>query len=110
MLTVKRNKISLTRGDTASLKLILKNEKGEIYKLNGGESIVFTLKKSPNSDVVIIQKKLENNEFRINSSDTHNLEYGPYVYDIQLTNDNNLVNTVVPPTIFEILPEVNWDG
>lgn len=109
MIQIKRNKISLTRGDTASLKLNLKNEKGESYELKDGDKIVFTLKKSPISDVVIIQKILENNEFRIVSSDTKNLDYGPYIYDIQLTNYNKFVNTVVPPTLFEVLPEVNWD-
>ena len=50
-----------------------------------------------------------NGEIRISPDDTKNLEYGQYVYDVQVTMANGDVATVIPPTTFNILEEVNFE-
>lgn len=108
MLIITRNRISLTRGDTASFKVNLKNEEGSNYILTDGDKLIFTLKKSTVSEEILIQKNIENGEFKIYPDDTRKLFYGNYVYDIQLTKENGDVCTVVKPSLFEILSEVNF--
>lgn len=108
MLKVENNIISLTRGDSAFLNVEITNDDGEIYELEQGDVCEFTIKKYTSSANVLIQKEVLNGEIRISPDDTKNLEYGQYVYDVQVTMANGDVATVIPPTTFNILEEVNF--
>ena len=48
-------------------------------------------------------------EIKISPDDTKNLDYGQYFYDVQVTMANGDVATVIPPTAFNILEEVNFE-
>lgn len=109
MLKVENNIISLTRGDTALLNVEIVNDEGEIYELEDGDICEFTVKKYTSSENVLIKKEVLNGEIRISPEDTKNLEYGQYVYDVQVTMANGDVATVIPPTTFNILEEVNFE-
>lgn len=45
------NDISLTRGDTLHLQITLTDQEGEVYTLQDGDAIVFTVKKNTSSRV-----------------------------------------------------------
>lgn len=104
------NDISLTRGDTLHLQITLTDQEGEVYTLQDGDALVFTVKKNTSSDVVLIQKNILNSDITISHEDTKNMSYGTYVYDVQLTQANGDVTTVIKPSKFIITEEVNFDS
>ena len=109
MLKVENNVISMTRGDTALLNVEITNDLGEIYELEEGDICELTVKKYTSSDNVLIKKNVVNGEIKISPDDTRNLDYGQYVYDVQVTMANGDVATVIPPSPFNVLEEVNFE-
>jgi len=99
--TDKNNNMTLTRGDTAYANVVLYSDEKHTtqYTLQDGDSLVFTLRKTPkiNSEDkdYIFQKEFVDNEVKILPSDTGNLEYGDYIYDVQLTYANGDVDTII---------------
>lgn len=108
MLIITRNRISLTRGDTAVLQIELRNSKNEIYHIRDGDELVFTLKKTTSTDTILIRKCAVEMTVKLYPEDTKDMIYGMYTYDIQLKKENGEICTVVPPSIFEIMEEVNY--
>ena len=100
--------IALTRGDTLQLTLTIVDLEGNEYIPIDGDVILFTLKKWYTSKNILVSKVIDNESliFTIEPSDTSDLEFGDYVYDIQLTMGNGVVDTVIPRGKFRILPEV----
>lgn len=103
------NDIEIIRGDTARFEVEILDQKGDPYALQSGDQLVFTVKKNTSTSLIILQKNIVGKTFTISHEDTANLDYGKYVYDIQLTQANGDVTTVIQPSPFEILPEVNYD-
>lgn len=86
MLTLDEDTISLTRGDTGYLELALKN--GE-QDWEVGDTVTLSVKKDIDSEDYLLQKQGQAGQvIIIYPEDTRDLEYGRYVYDIQ-------VNTVL---------------
>lgn len=103
------NNIKLTRGDSASIGVDLKNPDGSAYVLQSGDVLMFTVKYNCITEDIIIQKDISLNAMiNILPSDTNNLLYGNYYYDVQLTKANGEVNTVIPPRDFIIDKEVTF--
>lgn len=108
MLYVKGTAIGLTRGDTAFLAVPIENvDTGKAYALAAGDELVFTVKSNAYADKVLFQKKLSgDNTFEIKPEDTATLDFGHYVYDVQITTEIGHVFTVIEPSDFEVLEEV----
>lgn len=103
------NDIHLIRGDTARFEVEILDQAGEKYVLLDGDQLVFTVKKNTSTDNVILQKQILGDTFTLTHDDTKDLEYREYMYDIQLTQANGDVTTVISPSKFVILEEVNFD-
>lgn len=103
------NDIGIIRGDTTRFEIEILDQKGDPYTLQSGDQLVFTVKKNTSTSLIILQKNISGETFTISHEDTANLDYGKYVYDIQLTQANGDVTTVIQPSVFEIMPEVNFD-
>lgn len=114
--SVKKNIITLTRGDTLRVKVdIFKDE--EPYIPEDGDVIRFALKhkdynsdKSDYSDTEpIIVKNIPNSTLvlQLEPEDTKNLGFGTYIYDIQLTYADGTVETFITPTQFKLTEEVD---
>lgn len=101
------NTIYITRGDTGVINLSLKKDNGT-YIMGEGDVCVLTVKRSVDDRCKLIQKQLEDGQFRIEPEDTRRLEYGTYKYDIQLTTASGVVATVVTPKNFIVEAEVSW--
>lgn len=101
--------IALTRGDTLQITLELKDIRGETYEPAEGDKIRFLMKKDYASPTVLIEKDIPTDTltFAIQPEDTKSLSFGAYVYDIQLTTGEGLVDTVIPRGVFRILEEVD---
>lgn len=106
---ISHNNISITRGDTASVALELERD-NKPYVLATDDSGVLTVKRAIDNEDYVFQKPLVENEgvlqFIIEPDDTKNLEYGEYVYDVQITLADGGIYTVVSPHKFWVKDEV----
>lgn len=108
MLNCQNNTITLTRGDTAVLKLDIIDEQGIPYDVTDSDVVIFTLKRSVLDKAVVFQKSMVDGKITIQPQDTANLEYGQYFYNVELTKEDGFVATVIPPHRFVIAEEVTW--
>lgn len=101
-------KISLTRGDTLKVKVSMVKPNGSEYIPDGSDSIRFAMKKHYEDTSVLIEKTIPNDTrlLWLEPSDTKPLEFGTYVYDIQLTHSDGDVDTFIDRAIFELTEEV----
>lgn len=106
MLYIEGNTIRLTRGDTAYIQIPLAASDGT-YEMSTTDTLTFSVKKNTRETEYIFQKVITGvNTFRIEPSDTDELAFGKYTYDVQLNTANGDVYTVIPPSTFEVLTEV----
>lgn len=107
MLKINKSEISITRGDTAKLNISVVNSNGDAYQLSSSDKLTLTVKKTFLSDKAVISKTVVGaSTIKLNPSDTAGLAFGEYVYDVQLTNSSGDVYTIIPPSLFEVMPEV----
>lgn len=100
--------IQLTRGDTARFSITIDNQvSGEEYRVTEQDILTLSVKKRISDSTVCVQKTVTGiQSFHIEPQDTSGLEFGKYIYDVQLTTESGDVYTVIPPTSFELLKEV----
>ena len=101
----KTNKISITKGDNASIKVKVYDSNGVEREIFEDDVITLTVKKTADSTAVLT-KTAENGVINLLPTDTKSLASGTYVYDIQLTTFDGNIYTVIPISYFEIGQEV----
>lgn len=105
-----------TRGDTQIFKFQLKDSEGNILELTETDKLYFTVKQNYNSTEVLMQKVFPDTiefiddyyMFTITSSDTSELAYGTYNYDIELKS-GDYVKTLALGTI-TLTEEITFKG
>ena len=110
-------KISMIRGDTEGLRIALRYDHGEKINLEEGDVVYFTVKENKNdskNETIIIQKTITSFidgevYIRIESSDTKDLDFRTYYYDVQLTEANGDVTTIIPPNQFVVGSELTYE-
>lgn len=113
---VNNNAVTLTRGDSMTLDIVLCD--GDLpYTPESGDSIRFALKKDKLNyteadyvdDVPLILKTIDTATMKLNilPSDTKDLDFGNYVYDIELTKSDGTVDTFITASPFVIAREVH---
>ncbi len=98
--------ITLTRGDSATFGLTVKQNTSSYDFSN--DTVKFTVKKNVNTNDILFQKTFSNGVINLTPSDTSDLKYGTYYYDVQLKNTSNGIYTVIPPSKFIVAPEVTF--
>ena len=108
--------ISMPRGDLRQIKFSINDSSG-IVKTDFDE-IYITFKKSYIHDEALFQKKLTTGDiekdeqgyyhFAINPEDTNNLNYGKYVFDIEVYLESLIKQTTVGT--LELTNEVTFVG
>ena len=101
------NNITLTRGDTAILTLIVKKN-GEDYDYSE-DLTQFTVKRNTVTEDIVFQKTFTGSSIVIEPNDTKDLFYTDLKYDVQLITPENEVYTVITPADFIIAQEVNFN-
>ena len=104
------------RGDTQSFKFLITYKDKTIIKKEEIDTLFLTCKKSIYSNENIFQKTLEDVEFDedgyvnvvFNPEDTESLEYGKYVFDIEITTKAGYRKTKLFE--FELLGETTFHG
>lgn len=109
MFSVKNNKITITRGDTGRVKITLYNDLGEEYTPEENDVIRFAAKKNYSDEEPAIFIVIPNDTLtlEITPEDTKSLEFGNYVYDLQITFADGSVNTFVTKASLRIEEEVD---
>lgn len=82
--------ISMTRGDTVDIIFSAVNEEGELFHPTKNDRLIFSVaKKIGDEPIICITNEMNNSEeefwsIRINPSDTNELKFGKYAFDVQL--------------------------
>ena len=106
--SVNGTKITLTRGDSFAADIGIYQPNGDPYIPTEGDSVRFAMKKNVKDTEVLIFKDIPIDTLRlvIDSEDTKGLEFGTYVYDIQLTKSTGEVDTFITKSNFILTEEV----
>lgn len=102
MSTITNNIITVIRGETAQLPVTIVDAEGNTYEPTSSDVITFTVKESADSHKTMIQKMSKNGVISLTTIDT-DIDFGYYVYDIQLTSVDGYTITVVEPTSFIVI-------
>lgn len=102
------NRISLTRGDTFKAKVSITDSKGAAYVPNEGDKIRFAMKKDydDKEPLLLINIPIDTMILVITPEDTKSLEFGKYVYDVELTKANGDVDTFITKARIDLTEEV----
>lgn len=102
------NKITLTRGDTFIARVHLTTQDGEKYEPEEGDVIRFAMKASIKDEDPLIVKEIptETMELVIDAEDTKPLPFGKYIYDVELTRANGIVDTFITKSQLILTEEV----
>jgi hypothetical protein len=108
--TVKKTSITLTRGDTFKAQIFITDKDGNPYDIQPGDSVRFAMKKhytDPDSEV-LINKTIPSDTLVLvlEPEDTKSLEFGDYVYDIQLTTASGDIDTFITKATLTLTEEV----
>ena len=108
MLKVQKNKIYLTRGDSAFLTISLNDENGSSYELSEGDKVYFRLKKSSSSDNLLLEKEVNTQTLTLEllPEDTAELSSGLYCYEVELVTAEDKHYTVIENSQFQIGAEL----
>lgn len=106
-MKAKSNEISITRGDSEGVLVKFKN-----YELQESDIVELTVRKNVRTDKVIhkVAEHMEDGTalITIQPEDTEDLDFGEYVYDVQMTFSDGSVKTLVKPSKFFIGGEVTY--
>ena len=105
---VRKNTIFLTRGDTFKAHLTINYPDGSVYTPKEGDSIRFALKENIEDEECLIWRDIPIDTMLLvlYPEDTKELEFGSYVYDIQLTKANGDVDTFITASKLKLTAEV----
>lgn len=113
--SVIRNRISITRGDSAQITLTIRDRvTGKPFVPGADDRLTFTVKRAVTDKEVLIIKTLDNGIIRQESDclllllpeDTAVLPFGTYRYDVELVLVSGYTDTVIPPSPFIVTGEV----
>lgn len=106
----RKNKISLTRGDSFYTKVnMVRKSTRQPYEPQEGDEIRFALKKNYEDAECLIEKQIPTDTLilHLEPSDTKTMDYGEYVYDIEITTAAGDVDTFIDRAQFILTEEVD---
>lgn len=107
--SVQGTTITLTRGNTFMALVSITQSDGSQYLPVEGDSIRFAMKKSYEDNEPLLVKDIPINTMKLilEPGDTKALDFGKYVYDIQLTKVTGEVDTFITKGSMKITEEVD---
>ena len=78
------NNMLITRGDTATIDISIKDDNDQEYALQPGDKIIFSVKKIATQSIILLQKELTTKQLVLDSADTSGYSFGTYKYDMTL--------------------------
>ena len=117
--SVIRNRISLTRGDSAQITLTIRDRvTGRPFVPGTDDRLTFTVKRELSDEAPVVVKTLDNGIIQQETDcllfllpeDTASLPFGTYRYDVELVLASGYTDTVIPPSPFIVTGEVTAHG
>lgn len=108
MFSVHDNNIAMIRGDSGIFKIDVTDIAGNVVALDDNDVLTFTLRRATRSPTIVLQKTITDGMLTIHPADTEKMEFGMYVYDVELKRINGFVDTIIPPHKFQLLEEVTY--
>ena len=101
--------ITLTRGDTFEALVSIMEKDGTPYIPEEGDSIRFAMKEKYDDPRTLLIKDIPLDTMRLvlEPQDTADLNFGRYVYDIQLTKEDGKVDTFISRATLKLMEEVD---
>lgn len=101
--------ITMTRGDTLVALVTITQANGYPYTPVEGDKVRFAMKTNytDRKPLLVIDIPINTMELVIKPEDTADLNFGKYVYDIQLTRANGIVDTFITKATIRITEEVD---
>lgn len=98
--------ISMTRGDSESITVRCSEP------FNEGDTVYFTVREDAESEI-LLQKVIEDFPggeavILLLPEDTEPMDFGTYLYDIQVTRAGGVVTTLIVPSRFKLNEEVTY--
>lgn len=88
--------ITLTRGDTGIFNITLQNQNGKAYTPQEGDSLRFALSDGFGKETLVLKNiPINTCVLEIEPSDTANLKFKTYKYDVQFTSAQGRVSTII---------------
>jgi hypothetical protein len=111
-MKINGSNLYLIRGDSQCVEISLTLDDGTPYLFVNGDEVKLSVKKTVSDSTYILQKIIttfiENTaNIQIEPIDTKSIEYGMYLYDIQIKFATGEVITIVPKSQFWILEEIS---
>lgn len=109
------SKVSIVRGTTDVLDIVLNDESGAVYEIAAGEKVVFGVKCDTDDADFILLKTAQFladegvYEVTFTPEDTADLDCRDYVYDVALQSDVNFFN-IIEASPFIVKPNVTTKG
>lgn len=109
MVKLQGTTITMTRGDTARVQIGITDVDGSEYKPLNGDKVRFAAKKSYYDEQPVILKEIPISTLllTLEPEDTKPLQFGKYVYDIELTQRDGTVNTFITKASLILEEEVH---
>lgn len=106
--------LAMTKGDSETIKITVKNSAGVAVPLVDGDTVYLTVKTSTGETDKILQKVVTSfidgeAIITIQPSDTKDLTVRAYVYDVQVTTSLGNVKTIITPSTFMLEAEVTYE-
>ena len=108
MFQAQNNNIVIIRGDSGAFTISIADTNGSPVALTDGDVLTFTLRRTPRSSTIVLQKTITDGTLTINPSDTQDMPFGSYVYDVELKRADGYTDTIISPHEFLLLEEVTY--
>lgn len=108
MFQAQNNNIVIIRGDSGAFTISIADTNGSPVELTDSDVLTFTLRRTPRSPTIVLQKTITDGTLTINPSDTQDMPFGSYVYDVELKRADGYTDTIIPPHEFLLLEEVTY--
>ena len=117
--SVIRNRISITRGDSAQIMLTIRDRvTGRPFVPGPDDRLTFTVKRELSDEIPLVVKTLDNGIMRreqdcllvLAPEDTAQIPFRTYRYDVELVLASGYTDTVIPPSPFIVTGEVTVHG
>lgn len=113
-----KQKISIVRGTTEYYAVSVIGSEGEPYELQTGEILRFGVKSRTDAPTYIIKKELtsedadEDGEYpiKLEPSDTQNLPFGTYYYDIGLQSGDDYFSVIEASEFIVAKNITSWEA
>lgn len=103
-----KNTITLTRGDSFIARVDITDHEGKEIKPPEGSSLRFAMKKTFEDEepLLVVNIPINTMLLELKPEQTHELPFGNYVYDVQLTTSEGLIDTIIPKGRLRLSEEV----